>query len=104
MCGRILPECNVCCPVSSHCNLPEEAKIDRTCRYAYTPESFPTAVRGTGTGVASGLNRVMGLGAPALAMSISNPTIPIYVSGALGFAAALAMVFLPIETRDKPAL
>jgi MFS family permease len=29
--------------------------------YAYTPEVFPSAHRGTGNGVAIGLNRIMGI-------------------------------------------
>lgn len=72
--------------------------------YAYTPEVFPAPVRGTGTGVASFLNRVGGLCAPIIAANIpgSNPSAPVYVAGALILAAGVAMIFLPLETATRP--
>ena len=74
--------------------------------YAYTPEVFPAPVRGTGTGIASCLNRISGLCAPIVAIYASgaDASIPIYVSGALMLAAFLAMCCLPIETRGKQTL
>ncbi|TVY73178.1 putative MFS-type transporter PB1E7.08c [Lachnellula suecica] len=74
--------------------------------YAYTPEVFPAPVRGTGTGIASFLNRIAGLCAPIIAANIpgANPNAPVFVSGALILAAFVAMVFLPIETRGKQRL
>ena len=74
--------------------------------YAYTPEVFPAPNRGTGTGIASCLNRIAGLCAPIIAANIpsANPSAPVYVSGALILAAFVAMVFLPIETRGKQRL
>ncbi|KAJ5684360.1 uncharacterized protein N7477_000705 [Penicillium maclennaniae] len=74
--------------------------------YAYTPEVFPAPNRGTGTGIASCLNRIAGLCAPLVAIYGSNasPTAPIYASGALILASFVAMVFLPIETRGKQTL
>jgi sugar phosphate permease len=74
--------------------------------YAYTPEVFPAPNRGSGTGIASFLNRVGGLCAPIIAANIpsSNPSAPVYVSGALILAAFVAMVLLPIETRGKQML
>jgi sugar phosphate permease len=74
--------------------------------YAYTPEVFPAPVRGTGTGISSFLNRIAGLCAPIVAVNAgaSNPVSPIYASGALFFAAFLAMVVLPIETRGRQSL
>ena len=61
--------------------------------YAYTPEVFPAPNRGTGTGIASFLNRIAGLTAPIIGANVpaSNPSIPIYVSGALYLAAFIAM-------------
>ncbi|THC96438.1 hypothetical protein EYZ11_004087 [Aspergillus tanneri] len=73
--------------------------------YAYTPEVFPAPNRGTGTGIASCLNRIAGLCAPLVAIySGSNPNAPIYASGALMLAAFVAMCLLPIETRGKQTL
>lgn len=74
--------------------------------YAYTPEVFPAPNRGTGTGISSFLNRVAGLCAPIVAVNAgaANPVAPIYASGALFFAAFLAMVALPIETRGRQSL
>jgi sugar phosphate permease len=74
--------------------------------YAYTPEVFPAPNRGTGTGISSFLNRVAGLCAPIVAVNAgqADPKSPIYASGALFFAAFLAMLFLPIETRGRQSL
>jgi hypothetical protein len=74
--------------------------------YAYTPEVFPAPNRGTGTGISSFLNRVAGLCAPIVAVNAGNadPAAPIYAAGALFFAAFIAMVILPIETRGRQTL
>jgi sugar phosphate permease len=74
--------------------------------YAYTPEVFPAPNRGTGTGIASCLNRIAGLCAPLVAIygGTSSATAPIYASGGLILAAFVAMAFLPIETRGRQAL
>lgn len=74
--------------------------------YAYTPEVFPAPNRGTGTGIASFLNRITGLCAPLVAINggASDPRAPIYASGGLILAAFVAMCLLPIETRNKQAL
>lgn len=69
--------------------------------YAYTPEVFPAPNRGTGTGIASCLNRLAGLCAPIVAVNAGsvNPNAPVFASGALILAAFLAMCCFPIETR-----
>jgi hypothetical protein len=74
--------------------------------YAYTPEVFPAPNRGTGTGIASFLNRVAGLCAPILAINAGsgNPKVPIYASGALFMAAFVSMLLLPIETMGQQSL
>ncbi|EAU32826.1 conserved hypothetical protein [Aspergillus terreus NIH2624] len=73
--------------------------------YAYTPEVFPAPNRGTGSGIASCLNRIAGLMAPIIGVYAStNPVAPIYASGALILAAFVAMCLLPIETRGRQAL
>ncbi|GKT60632.1 sugar transporter [Colletotrichum tofieldiae] len=74
--------------------------------YAFTPEIFPAPVRGAGTGVASFLNRAMGLLAPVLAANMpgDGTTTPIYLSGALILAAFVGMCLIPIETRGRQRL
>ncbi|BAE60291.1 sugar transporter [Aspergillus flavus] len=73
--------------------------------YAYTPEVFPAPNRGTGTGIASCLNRIAGLCAPIIGIyASSNPSAPIYASGALLLVSFVAMVLLPIETAGKQSL
>jgi sugar phosphate permease len=74
--------------------------------YAYTPEVFPAPNRGTGTGIASCLNRIAGLCAPIVAIYAgeANPNAPVYASGGLILAAFVAMCLLPIETRGKQSL
>ena len=74
--------------------------------YAYTPEVFPAPNRGTGTGIASFLNRIGGLCAPIVAVNAgeANPKAPIYASGALILSAFFAMCLFPIETRGKQSL
>ncbi|KAH8785046.1 membrane transporter [Diaporthe sp. PMI_573] len=74
--------------------------------YAFTPEIFPAPVRGAGTGVASFLNRFTGLIAPILAANIpgDGASAPIYLAGALIFAAFVGIVLIPIETRGRQRL
>ncbi len=74
--------------------------------YAFTPEIFPAPVRGAGTGVASFLNRATGLMAPVIAATIpgDGTTAPIYLSGALIFAAFIGICLIPIETRGRQRL
>ena len=58
-----------------------------------TPEVFPAPNRGTGTGIASLLNRIAGLLAPIIGANVkpANPVTPIYVSGGLFLASSVAM-------------
>lgn len=74
--------------------------------YAYTPEIFPTPVRGAGTGVASFLNRVTGLLAPVLAANVPGDAAatPIYMSSILILMAFVGICFIPIETRGAQML
>ncbi|KAI0802744.1 sugar transporter [Xylaria sp. FL0064] len=74
--------------------------------YAFTPEIFPAPVRGAATGVASFLNRVMGLLAPLLAANApgDGTTAPIYISAALILASFVGTVLIPIETRGRQRL
>lgn len=74
--------------------------------YAFTPEVFPAPVRGAGTGVASFLNRLMGLAAPVLAANVPGDgrSLPIFMSGALIFAAFVGVCLIPVETRGAQML
>ncbi|KAF4125753.1 Sugar (and other) transporter [Geosmithia morbida] len=74
--------------------------------YAYTPEIFPTSVRGAGTGMASFLNRVTGLLAPVLAANVPGDAAatPIYMSAILILLAFVGICYIPIETRGAQML
>lgn len=72
--------------------------------YAYSPELYPTAIRATGVGWASGMSRIAG----ALAPLIGGLLLPVSLAAALipyaaGFVVAgVAVVALGRETRDVP--
>ncbi|KAL8812981.1 MAG: hypothetical protein Q9200_000608 [Gallowayella weberi] len=85
---------------------PHHAHHQLTARKTSTPEVFPAPNRGTGTGIASCLNRIAGLCAPIVAVNAgqANPKAPIYASGGLFLAAFVAMCFFPIETKGKQSL
>lgn len=73
--------------------------------YAYTPEVFPTQIRGTAVGLASSLNRVFGVFAPIIAIFADLSTsAPIYVSGSLFLISGVLVVFYPYEPRDVSSL
>jgi MFS transporter, putative metabolite:H+ symporter len=72
--------------------------------YAYTPELYPTSVRGTGFGAASGMSRIAGAVAPVIGgvLLASSLVLPLSVY-ALGFLLGAAAVgLLGVETRDRP--
>ncbi len=74
--------------------------------YAYTPESYPTEVRATGMGWASGMTRIAGAIAPilggALIASSLVAALTLYaVSFVLG---GLAVLLLGRETKGQPLL
>ncbi|KAI9609622.1 hypothetical protein H4Q26_007582 [Puccinia striiformis f. sp. tritici PST-130] len=75
---------------------------------SYTPEVFPSSIRGTGYGIASALSRLSGMIGPlivGLLMKIWNLQAALWMSVFVFVFAALLMCKLPIETRDsKPAL
>lgn len=76
------------------------------CLYAFTPESFPGPVRGTGDGIAASFNRVTGSMAPIISIFAgeSNASAPLYVSGALFIVGAILSATLTVESRGKSAL
>jgi len=72
--------------------------------YAYTPEAYPTNLRGTGMGAASGWTRVAGalapsLGAVLMGASLALPLTVFALAFVIGGAAAL---WLPHETSHQP--
>lgn len=73
--------------------------------YSYSPEVFPTSVRGTAVGMASSLARVLGSTAPLATGALLQVSLqaPLYLSSAALCGAALCMILLPIETRGRAA-
>ncbi len=71
--------------------------------YAYTPEAYPTNLRGTGMGAASGMTRISGalapsLGAALMGVSLGLPLTIFALSFVIGGIAALG---LPMETSQR---
>ena len=71
--------------------------------YAFTPELYPTGLRGTGMGTASAVARVGGLLAPsALGYVVAQGLgVAIGVFAALLLLAAVATLFIRVETRNQ---
>ncbi|CEP64530.1 MFS transporter LALA0_S12e01002g [Lachancea lanzarotensis] len=70
--------------------------------YGYTPEIFPTKIRGTGVGLAASANRILGILSPIIGMYADLTTsVPIFVSGALFILAGVVSALFPIESRGK---
>jgi putative MFS transporter len=72
--------------------------------YAYTPELYPTEMRTTGMGWASGMARVAGALSPTIGGVLIGVALTSALSlWALAFAAgAVAVITLGAETRDRP--
>lgn len=68
--------------------------------YAYTPEAYPTVIRTTGIGSASGMTRIAGVIAPFVGALLSgqNLVTALLVFGAAYGVAALSAFLLPHET------
>lgn len=72
--------------------------------YAYTPEMYPTVIRGTGFGYASGMTRIAGSIAPILGgvlLSISL-LVPLTLYAAAFVVGAGTVWWLGVETRGQP--
>jgi MFS transporter, putative metabolite:H+ symporter len=72
--------------------------------YAYTPEVYPTSLRGTGMGAASGMTRIAGALAPTMAGLLIGTALglPLTVFAIAFVAAAVAAIALPLETSNRP--
>ncbi len=74
--------------------------------YAYTPEAYPTNLRGTGMGTASAMTRVSGAIAPTLAAMLMGGTVslllPLTVFAVAYIIAGGAALNMPTETAEKP--
>lgn len=72
--------------------------------YAYTPEAYPTILRGTGMGAASGMTRIAGAIAPSLGgiLFSSSFVVPLSVFALSYIVAGVAAFFLPDETSQQP--
>ena len=72
--------------------------------YTYTPELYPTDIRGTGSGVAASMGRLSGIIAPTLTgylyatAGLSGPFLAFFIAHIL---AAISTLMLGIETRKK---
>ncbi len=72
--------------------------------YAYTPEMYPTVIRGTGFGYASGMTRIAGVIAPTLGAFLLPLSLvaPLTVYAVAFIVGGLVVWSLGIETRDQP--
>jgi putative MFS transporter len=71
--------------------------------YAYTPEAYPTSLRGTGMGGASGMTRIAGAIAPSLgaALMAGGLALPLTVFAVSYILAGAAAWVLPKETSGQ---
>lgn len=74
--------------------------------YAYTPEVYPTSIRTTGIGAASGMTRIAGAIAPSVGAMVAGGSLafPLTVFALSYGAAGLAAFLLPRETRGRELL
>jgi TfoX/Sxy family transcriptional regulator of competence genes len=79
-------------------------ELEYAVMYAFTPESFPAPIRGTGTGVAATLLRVGGLVASLISTYSGYTVVPIYVSAALWVVVGLFCFGLPYETHGHASI
>lgn len=72
--------------------------------YAYSPEQYPTIIRGTGTGMAAAFGRIGGILGPLLVGSLLTAGIGINIIFAIFCGAiligAMAVAFLGTETKQ----
>lgn len=73
--------------------------------YAYTPELYPTRLRGTGSGWANAFGRIGGIVGPylagALMLAYSDPLAPFIMFAVGHLVSAATVALLGVETRGK---
>ncbi|MEM1509877.1 MAG: MFS transporter [Thermofilaceae archaeon] len=73
--------------------------------YAYTPELYPTELRGTGSGWANAIGRVGGIVGPyiagALILLYKDPLAPFALFAVSHLVSAIAVLLLGVETKGK---
>jgi putative MFS transporter len=69
--------------------------------YAYTPEAYPTSLRTTGMGAASGWTRIAGAIAPSIGAAVTGNSLalPLAIFALAYILAAGSSLLLPYETR-----
>ncbi|OIS78471.1 MFS transporter, partial [Bacillus licheniformis] len=73
--------------------------------YAYTPEQYPTSIRGTGAGMAAGFGRIGGILGPLLVGYLvargTEISMIFFIFCIAVVAAVAAIIFLGTETKQK---
>lgn len=71
--------------------------------YAYTPEAYPTNLRGTGMGAASGWTRIAGALAPSLGAVLigASLALPLTIFALAFVVGGVAALGLPLETSQR---
>jgi len=74
--------------------------------YAYTPEAYPTTLRASGMGAASGMTRIAGAIAPSLGAALMGASlaIPLTIYALAFVIGGLASLALNQETSNQPLL
>jgi putative MFS transporter len=72
--------------------------------YAYTPELYPTRIRGTGSGAAASIGRIAGIIAPTLTpllYSYGGLAVPFALFALIHILGAVAVITFGVETKGK---
>ncbi|RLE75528.1 MAG: hypothetical protein DRZ80_02670 [Thermoprotei archaeon] len=73
--------------------------------YAYTPELYPTEIRGTGSGLANSVGRIGGILGPITVSFIASLTGSYFyvftIFALVHFVSAITVLLLSIETAGK---
>lgn len=71
--------------------------------YGWTPEAFPSQVRGTASGVASFWGRLFSIFSPLIAGHLLEKSLngPLFLAGAGVFVCTVAIMFLPSSAMGK---
>lgn len=72
--------------------------------YTYTPEVYPSSVRGIGTGSCFASSKIASILSPIISTILTRPSphIPVVIYGTAALLAAAASLLLPRETANRP--